>query len=1652
MFNIYQINYFNKVIWIRKFSKMKTKCKILLNINLLILIMLIFLNIKPVIKALNSNLNDIQIEGYQNYKVILKLQQIYPKLKNNNLLKKVLTKILEEFDKPYYMGETKTTIEERISLLEKYNIIDKFENTIAQTVFDKNEYVFVFLGNKIDFDNYRIYLDYKKQNFQGNQGYSWSMWSPKNIEFLSKKDIQFLVDTFEEIMILEAEKKANLNKQKNIQQIEAQISFLQTKINTYIDLFKKQEIDILNKNKKIDILTQNIEEQNSKVLTLENELNQQKSLIEINNKKWLKEKTESMGAQIKIEQIKKESQKQEELIKSKEQEIQFLIFELKKNNQKIADDKILQEAEKLEFQKDLKNQIEKLNVLKDKLESSQRSIDRLAETKEEQQKIIQNKNEKIKMLEISVADNKKQILYLNEEINKITKNLQDKIKTNNLLSESQQKILNTEISSLTKDINALREKLISHKFILESNKEQITNLLQQLEEKNNEIIEMKNLNALEKQELKDDIEENKQQLIEIKKNLDIAQNTITELRQTIEEQKNIIEKKQNKIANLEQNMKIKENIINSLNDRIIKVEQEIKNKKEQLEENKFLTTQEKQKLQNQIDEKEKLILDLKNQLYSKENFLIQTQEEINILRNQLQEQKDEIIFIKNLNEEEKNELKNYIKTQTKSLDKLENDLDIAYENIDKLKKTVEEQTDIIDNKQKQISILEKNIKQKESSIENLSQKIANLEQDVNLKVQELIKNKFLSQEEQRFLSEKINQIKKQIKNLQEQMSQKEEFIERSNKKINYLQANLEMQEEQIKQNQILNQKEKNQLKQDIRHHINSLENLKSQLDKYKQKIEVSLQNNNMFNYLLIEAMSHMNTMNRETLDFFQKMRQEQEIKKKDESENVKMFLKKTDNFPTFKEVIGNEEAKKQLKESLTQLTGETSEYKTKGNNEPPKGILLYGPPGTGKTYLAKAFAKESRLPFFSITSSDFSKTYVGESPRLVKNIFDEARKHSPSIILIDECEAVFKKRHSDGLNSDHGNVVISFLSQIDGTYTDKNKPVFVIATTNFKDDIDNSILSRFNKLIEIDFWNEKNINIFLKQISKKYNLDIRAYQYLDKISKQIINSGLDELRTPRKMIELFEQSINVAFYEHKHLNILPIDLQLVMDRFTNKQNVINWEEHDHIKPSLEQLYTIQEYKNTPIKHLFIDSSFNDEEKKYFQLIQTDYMLHQKLVYNKNSQGKTVEFEVDSDNLKRIKNFYSSDNPFPDELLGFYFKEGTESKEIQEMKKTSNLESILNVAIEAKAKQIYFIWNIDKIKHNKMQIEGLMRKYTNEFHFLTSDDNLKTKLLEMSQVTENNEIEFEKIILQYIEEIKEKLTDNIYDEITQQNELIILEDSFELKRDITKQINKVFQQNNFLFLKGIKNEVLSNIKGKLIQNKENNLRDKILNLINAITFNTKVFNYLEIDQIKKQINQDVYNYFVIQNKYSLKDIQNQIYKTENQVNKELFDRYWQTILKQLNINCNLEKDKIINLLEEKTKKELFYNDLELEKIIKFLNEEIEKNIKHLENNLKKKISDNINRYILIDNVLNQKISNQEIDLIKEAAFVIAKDELKKENIKEKQIHDKIKSFVLNYKISEKTDSKDFFAMISENFYWLKFVLIVFGCKMFFRKKI
>eukprot|EP00614_Pseudopedinella_elastica_P031653 CAMPEP_0172616140 /NCGR_PEP_ID=MMETSP1068-20121228/62733_1 /TAXON_ID=35684 /ORGANISM="Pseudopedinella elastica, Strain CCMP716" /LENGTH=129 /DNA_ID=CAMNT_0013421477 /DNA_START=15 /DNA_END=400 /DNA_ORIENTATION=- len=111
---------------------------------------------------------------------------------------------------------------------------------------------------------------------------------------------------------------------------------------------------------------------------------------------------------------------------------------------------------------------------------------------------------------------------------------------------------------------------------------------------------------------------------------------------------------------------------------------------------------------------------------------------------------------------------------------------------------------------------------------------------------------------------------------------------------------------------------------------------------------------------------------------------------------------------TFKDVAGCGEAKKEIMEFVDFLKDATKF--TNLGAKIPKGALLCGPPGTGKTLLAKATAGEANVPFFSISGSDFVEMFVGVGPSRVRDLFKEARQHSPCIIFIDEIDAIGRKR------------------------------------------------------------------------------------------------------------------------------------------------------------------------------------------------------------------------------------------------------------------------------------------------------------------------------------------------------------------------------------------------------------------------------------------------------------------------------------------------------------------------------------------------------------------------------------------------------------------------------------------------------------------
>lgn len=134
----------------------------------------------------------------------------------------------------------------------------------------------------------------------------------------------------------------------------------------------------------------------------------------------------------------------------------------------------------------------------------------------------------------------------------------------------------------------------------------------------------------------------------------------------------------------------------------------------------------------------------------------------------------------------------------------------------------------------------------------------------------------------------------------------------------------------------------------------------------------------------------------------------------------------------------------------------------------PKGVLLTGPPGTGKTLLAKACAGEANVPFYSVSGSDFVEVFVGVGASRVRELFHQAKESAPSIIFIDELDAVGKKRQNKmGSNDERESTLNQLLVEMDGFGT--NSSVIVMAATNRKEILDNALVraGRFDREVEV---------------------------------------------------------------------------------------------------------------------------------------------------------------------------------------------------------------------------------------------------------------------------------------------------------------------------------------------------------------------------------------------------------------------------------------------------------------------------------------------------------------------------------------------------------------------------------------------------------
>ena len=190
----------------------------------------------------------------------------------------------------------------------------------------------------------------------------------------------------------------------------------------------------------------------------------------------------------------------------------------------------------------------------------------------------------------------------------------------------------------------------------------------------------------------------------------------------------------------------------------------------------------------------------------------------------------------------------------------------------------------------------------------------------------------------------------------------------------------------------------------------------------------------------------------------------------EDSENILSNVSRPD--VRFDQVIGAEDAKKELRYFVEYLKN-PKKYIGTGVST-PKGVILYGPPGTGKTMLAKAMANESNVTFIAAEGNQFLKRFVGEGPEKVHELFKTARKYAPSILFIDEIDAIAKERRGGDATTGSEATLTAFLTEMDGFKKDITKPVFVLAATNFEMDsghdksLDPALLRRFDRRILID--------------------------------------------------------------------------------------------------------------------------------------------------------------------------------------------------------------------------------------------------------------------------------------------------------------------------------------------------------------------------------------------------------------------------------------------------------------------------------------------------------------------------------------------------------------------------------------------------------
>lgn len=209
--------------------------------------------------------------------------------------------------------------------------------------------------------------------------------------------------------------------------------------------------------------------------------------------------------------------------------------------------------------------------------------------------------------------------------------------------------------------------------------------------------------------------------------------------------------------------------------------------------------------------------------------------------------------------------------------------------------------------------------------------------------------------------------------------------------------------------------------------------------------------------------------------------------------NAKIYLE-AETGKSFDDVAGQDEAKEALLE-IVDFLQQPEKYQEIGAKM-PKGVLLVGPPGTGKTLLAKAFAGESKVPFFSISGAEFVEMFVGTGAARVRDLFKQAQEKAPCIVFIDELDAIGKSRQVNmpGSNDEREQTLNQLLSEMDGF--DADKGVVILAATNRPEVLDKALLrpGRFDRRIPVELpdilGREAILKVHAKKVALGENVDL----------------------------------------------------------------------------------------------------------------------------------------------------------------------------------------------------------------------------------------------------------------------------------------------------------------------------------------------------------------------------------------------------------------------------------------------------------------------------------------------------------------------------------------------------------------------------------